>query len=255
MPGIELRNVSLTFPVISESGASLRRRLVRMSTGGALSSDHEHTVYVQALKDINLSIRDGDRIGLVGHNGSGKSTLLRLLAGIHTPTQGSLRIDGSTRALLELGVGIDHELSGRANIGRLARLYGYPLQQLPDAISDIEDFSGLGGYLDLPVRSYSSGMQLRLMFAVSTLYPTDILLIDEVLGVGDAAFQDKARQRMEQLMKQSKIVVLASHSPSLIQRFCTTTLRLEAGSIVDITSQGGPDDQVSHAEDHKNYSL
>ncbi|WP_054063797.1 ABC transporter ATP-binding protein [Pseudomonas sp. RHF3.3-3] len=207
-----------------------------MSTGGIISRDDSHTVHIQALKDINLTLVDGDRVGLIGHNGSGKSSLLRTLAGIYMPSSGTRHLQGSVRALFELGVGTDHELSGRANIDRLARLYGYPLRQVQADIAEIEAFSGLGGYLDLPIRSYSSGMQLRLIFAISTLYSSDILLIDEVFGVGDESFQEKARQRMESMMHRSKIVVMASHSKELLNKFCNKTIRLESGSIVAIES-------------------
>lgn len=242
MAFIDLQDVSLEFPVISEAGASLRKKLVKMSTGGVIASGHDATVYVQALKNVSLTLKDGDRIGLIGHNGSGKSTLLRLLAGIYSPTSGVKKVSGTARALFELGVGVDHELTGRANIARLARLYGFPLKKVLDDIGKIEEFSGLGGYLDLPVRSYSSGMQLRLIFSISTLYPSDILLIDEVFGVGDEAFQEKAKQRMEEMMEHSKIVVIASHSKELINKFCNKTIRLEAGHIVEVTEIGVKDE-------------
>lgn len=238
MAQINLNNVSLAFPVVSETGASLRKQLVKMSTGGVISSGHDATVFVQALNSINLTLKDGDRVGLIGHNGSGKSTLLRVLAGIYTPSSGIRTVDGTARALFELGVGIDHELTGRANIGRLARLYGFPVKKVLEDIASIEEFSGLGGYLDLPVRSYSSGMQLRLIFSISTLYPSDILLIDEVFGVGDEGFQLKAKARMEEMMESSKIVVIASHSKELINKFCNKTVKLEAGRIVEITEIG-----------------
>ncbi|WP_232434497.1 ABC transporter ATP-binding protein [Pseudomonas asplenii] len=231
-----MKNLALSFPVITEAGASLRTQLVRMSTGGIISRDDSHTVHIQALKNINLTLVDGDRVGLIGHNGSGKSSLLRTLAGIYMPSSGSRHLQGSVRALFELGVGTDHELSGRANIDRLARLYGYPLRKVQQDIAEIEEFSELGGYLDLPIRSYSSGMQLRLIFAISTLYSSDILLIDEVFGVGDESFQEKARQRMESMMHRSKIVVMASHSKELLNKFCNKTIRLESGSIVAIES-------------------
>lgn len=236
MASIELKNVSLKFPVITELGGSLRRQLVNLTTGGAISSGDSNVVHIHALKDINLTLQDGDRIGLIGHNGAGKSSLLRLLAGIYMPTSGVRTVSGSVRALFELGVGTDHELTGRANIERLARLYGYSLAQVKADIKKIEEFSGLGGYLDLPIRTYSSGMQLRLLFSISTLYPSDILLIDEVFGVGDEAFQEKARQRMEDMMTSSKIVIMASHSKDIINRFCNKTIKLEAGGIVEITN-------------------
>lgn len=233
---IELSNLSLAFPVITEAGASLRKKLVRMSTGGIISSDDSHTVHIKALNNINLTLKEGDRVGLIGHNGSGKSTLLRVLAGIYEPSHGSRYLEGSVRALFDLGVGTDHELSGRENVARLARLYGFPLGKLSSDIASIESFSGLGGYMDLPIRSYSSGMQLRLIFAIATLYPSDILLIDEVFGVGDEAFQEKAKERMEDMMRSSKIVVMASHSRELISKFCNKTIKLESGNIIEVQS-------------------
>ncbi len=238
MASISLNDVSLTFPVITESGGSLRKKLVKMTTGGAISNDNSNTVLINALRNINLDLREGDRVGLIGHNGSGKSTLLRTLAGIYAPTSGEVKVSGSVRALFELGVGTDHELTGRANIARLARLYGYPLDQIEADMGSIEEFSGLGGYLDLPIRTYSSGMQLRLIFAISTLYPCDILLIDEVFGVGDEAFQIKAKERMESMMASSKIVVLASHSKELIKKFCNKTITLDTGGIAKISAIG-----------------
>jgi ABC-type polysaccharide/polyol phosphate transport system ATPase subunit len=236
MAFIELNNVSLIFPVISESGASIRKQLVKLTTGGVISDEHQNIVNIQALDSVNIKLEEGDRVGLIGHNGSGKSTLLRVLAGIYQPSSGTRIIHGTARALFELGIGIDHELSGRANIDRLARLYGFPMNKVKEDLSDIETFSGLGGYLDLPVRSYSSGMQLRLIFAISTLYPSDILLIDEVFGVGDEEFQERAKLRMEFMMERSKIVVIASHSKELINKFCNKKIKLEAGRVVEETS-------------------
>ncbi|MFJ4141184.1 ABC transporter ATP-binding protein [Pseudomonas sp. NPDC089734] len=224
---------------MTELNGSLRRQLVHMTTGGMISSDDRHTVHIHALKDINVRFKDGDRIGLIGHNGAGKSSLLRVLAGIYTPSHGTRSVEGTVRSLFELGAGTDYELTGRTNIERLARLYGYSLHQVKADIHELEAFSGLGGYLDLPVRTYSSGMQLRLLFSISTLYPSDILLIDEVFGVGDEAFQDKARQRMEAMMTRSRIVIMASHSRELIHKFCNKTIKLEAGEVVGVTSIGG----------------
>lgn len=226
------------FPVVSETGASLRKHLVRLGTGGVISGQHSRTTYVKALDGIDLTLKEGDRVGLVGHNGAGKSTLLRVLAGIYHPTAGGLESIGTVRTLFELGVGMDHELTGRKNISRMARLYGFDLKNLPADIQQIEEFSELGGYLDLPVRSYSSGMQLRLLFAIATLYPSDILLIDEVFGVGDAGFQAKAKARLEGVMSEAKIVVMASHSNEIIHSFCNKIIRMEAGRIVEIANLG-----------------
>ncbi len=236
MTHIKLRNVSLEFPVVSESGSSIRNQLVRLTTGGKITKNHNKTVLVKALNDVSLEIKDGDRVGLVGHNGSGKSTLLRVLAGVYTPTQGECLINGEVRSLFELGVGLDHELSGIENINRLFRLNGFPLDGLKEGCAEIESFSGLGGYLRLPVRTYSSGMQLRLLFAISTLYPSDILLIDEVFGVGDSDFQEKAKVRLVEMMDRSSVVVLASHSNEIIRKFCNKIVTLSAGSVVDMVS-------------------
>ena len=233
MAYIELSNASLAFPIVSEGGRSLRKELIRVSTGGLITNNDSGTVMIQALENIDLRLEEGDRIGLIGHNGAGKSTLLKMLAGIYHPTAGKRKVKGSIRALFELGVGVDHELTGRQNVERLARLYGYRILDVKRDMPLVEEFSGLGGYMDLPVRTYSSGMQLRLLFAVSTMYPSDILLIDEVFGVGDESFQDKAKQRMEKMMDHAKIVVLASHSRDIIAKFCNKTLRMEAGRIVE----------------------
>ncbi|MBD1602363.1 ABC transporter ATP-binding protein [Pseudomonas typographi] len=239
MSKITLNNLCLDFPVVSETGASLRKHLVRIGTGGIIASDHAKTTYVKALTDVNLSLVEGDRVGLIGHNGAGKSTLLRVLAGIYHPSAGTIRREGSIRTLFELGVGVDHELSGRKNISRLARLYNFNLANLDSDINKIEEFSELGGYLDLPVRSYSSGMQLRLLFAVATLYPSDILLIDEVFGVGDSGFQVRAKARIEDIMREAKIVVMASHSKEIISSFCNKIIRMEAGRVVELKNIKG----------------
>jgi ABC-type polysaccharide/polyol phosphate transport system ATPase subunit len=238
MAKITANDLGLVFPVISESGASLRKHLVRLSTGGVISGQHSRTTYVKALDGINLELKEGDRVGLVGHNGAGKSTLLRVLAGVYQPTSGKLTSHGTVRTLFELGVGMDHELTGRKNISRLARLYGFNLKNLDADIQQIEEFSELGGYLDLPVRSYSSGMQLRLLFAIATLYPSDILLIDEVFGVGDEGFQVKAKARLEGIMNEAKIVVMASHSHEIINSFCNKVIRMEAGRVAEVVNIG-----------------
>jgi len=138
--------------------------------------------------------------------------------------------------LFELGIGLDHELSGIENINRLFRLNGFPLDDLNESYDEIEMFSGLGGYLRLPVRTYSSGMQLRLLFAISTLYSSDILLIDEIFGVGDSDFQEKAKARLVDMMDKSSVVVLASHSNEIIKKFCNKIVTLNAGSIVEMVS-------------------
>lgn len=229
MASIELTKVSLSYPVHAE-GHSLRKNLVRLSTGGIIDKKNNR-VTVEALREIDLKLKEGDRVGLTGHNGSGKSTFLKLLGGIYKPSSGKLKISGGTRSLFELGIGVDPELTGYSNIDRISRLYGYNPRQVRTKLKDVEEFTELGGYLDLPMSTYSAGMRLRLIFSVATMFPADILLIDEVFGVGDSAFHEKAKKRMEDLVKESKIVVLASHSTELINSFCSKTLMFENGQI------------------------
>lgn len=231
MANIELRNVSVEFPVYNVNARSFKNKFLRMATGGAVVQDANQRMVVNALRDINLSLRDGDRVGLIGHNGSGKSTILRLLSRIYEPTQGAMHIEGQISPLLNIMHGIETELTGIENISVRGTILGLSKQQIKERIQEIADFSGLGDYLHMPLRTYSSGMMVRLAFAISTSIKPDILLIDEVFGAGDADFMEKARQRMITLLQQSSIVVLATHSDALINEFCNKTLLLEGGRI------------------------
>jgi ABC-type polysaccharide/polyol phosphate transport system ATPase subunit len=231
MATIELNSVSVEFPVYNINARSFKKSFLRLATGGAVVEDENQRVIVSALDNINMRIEHGDRIGLIGHNGSGKSTFLRLLATIYEPTRGNLAIDGHISPMLDLMPGIELELTGYDNIFVRGTLLGLTRKQISDQTQQIADLTGLGDYLSMPLRTYSSGMLVRLAFAISSSINPDILLIDEVFGAGDADFMEKARQRMVDLLDSSSIVVLATHSDALITEFCTKVLLLEGGRI------------------------
>lgn len=231
MAKIELRNVSVEFPIYNVSSRSFKKKFLRVATGGNVSKDANDHVVVRALNDINLTIDHGDRVGLVGHNGSGKSTLLRLLATIYEPTAGDLLMDGNISAMLDLMSGIEAEFTGYENIIMRCAILGLNSKQIREKTAQIVEFSGLGDYLDMPVRTYSSGMMVRLAFAISTSINPEILLIDEVFGAGDANFMDKARAKMVSLLNQSSIVVIATHSNELIKEFCNKAILMEGGKV------------------------
>ena len=232
MASIQLSNVSLDFPIYSLNARSIKKQLVRVSTGGRVTGQEQNRIIVKALDSISLTFSDGDRVGLVGHNGAGKSTLLRLLAGIYVPTTGSLQVEGNVSALLDVMLGIDHESTGYENILLRGLLYGYSKQQIKAMQGEIAEFTGLGDYLAMPVRTYSSGMLLRLAFSVATSIAPDILVVDEIVGAGDADFMEKAKIRMNELVGRTNILVLASHSDEVIKQFCNKVIKLDAGKVV-----------------------
>lgn len=231
MAHIKANNLVVEFPIYQNSERSMRKTIIQAATGGRLEGNNRRVV-IRAIDGINFTIRDGDRIGLVGHNGSGKSTLLRVLSDIYEPAGGVLDIDGSVSSLLDIGMGFDPEATGKENIILRAITMGVSPKRIRPKIDEIMEFSGLGDYLHLPVRTYSSGMMLRLAFSVSTAIGADILLMDEWLSVGDEDFQKKASQRMHDLINQSSIVVLASHDHHLLHRVCNRIFHLEHGKIV-----------------------
>jgi ABC-type polysaccharide/polyol phosphate transport system ATPase subunit len=232
MATLELDDVSVEYPIYNASSMSLRNQLVAISTGGRMAQEAGNIVTVRALDGVSLHLRDGDRLGLLGHNGSGKTTLLRTMAGIFKPTKGHMVIEGRVSAIFGLGAGIDPELSGHENIIRMSMLLGSSLAEAKARIPDIEDFTELGNFLALPVRTYSAGMQTRLTFAVATAAHPEILLVDEVMGAGDADFQAKARKRMNEFIQKSSVFVFASHSSELIRTFCNKVCTLEHGRVI-----------------------
>ena len=204
---------------------------MQVATGGILSIDQSSHVVVRALQDLNFHLCDGDRVGLVGHNGAGKSTLLRMLSGVYAPTHGQVRIQGKVASLIDISLGIDHEATGRENIHIRGALLGLSKKEINAKLDEIIELSQLGDFIEMPVRTYSSGMHLRLAFSVSTVIRPEILLMDEWLSVGDEAFKHKAEARMAELVESTKILVIASHSQDLIMKTCNRVLWLESGSI------------------------
>lgn len=231
MASVQLTNVSVDFPVYNVNARSLKKKFLRLATGGNVSRDANEHVMVKSLNNISLKLQHGDRVGLIGHNGAGKSTLLKLLATIYEPTSGELTIEGNVSPMLSLMHGIEAEFTGYENIVQRGIILGLTRQQIRAQCDDIAEMTGLGDYLYMPVRTYSSGMMVRLAFAISTCINPDILLIDEIFGAGDAAFMTKARKKMVDLLDQSSIVVIATHSDELIKEFCNKAVLLEGGQI------------------------
>jgi lipopolysaccharide transport system ATP-binding protein len=231
MASIEFENVCVDFAIYNANGRSLKKRLMQVATGGQIGADKEGRVVVRALEGLTFSLHDGDRVGLLGHNGAGKSTLLRLLGGVYEPSSGHAKVEGEIGSLIDISLGTDPEATGRENIYMRGALLGMPRAQIKKRIEEIIDFSELGDFVDMPLRTYSTGMHLRLAFAVSTIVRPEILLMDEWLSVGDEGFKRKAEERMTELVAATNILVLASHSRDLILHTCKRVLWLEHGKI------------------------
>lgn len=231
MARIQFIEAGVEIPIFNANSRSLKTRLMQIATGGKLSTDQTGHVVVQALQGLNFEFADGDRIGLVGHNGAGKSTLLRVLSGVYAPTRGEVRVQGKLASLIDISLGIDHEATGRENIYLRGALLGLSKKALSAKLEEIIEFSELGDFIDMPVRTYSSGMHLRLAFSVSTVIQPEILLMDEWLSVGDESFKNKVEARMAQLVKSTDILVIASHSRDLILNTCNRVIWLEHGNI------------------------
>jgi lipopolysaccharide transport system ATP-binding protein len=231
MAQIQLIQAGVEIPIFNASSRSLKNRLLKMATGGKLSADQSGHVVVRALQDLNFTLSDGDRVGLVGHNGAGKSTLLRVLSGVYHPTHGRIVSQGRVASLIDVSLGIDHEATGRENIFLRGALLGLSKKEIAIKLDEIIDFSELGDFIDMPVRTYSSGMHLRLAFSVSTVIRPEILLMDEWLSVGDENFKHKAEARLVKLVEATKILVIASHSRDLIKSTCNRVLWMEHGII------------------------
>jgi ABC-type polysaccharide/polyol phosphate transport system ATPase subunit len=238
MAKILFENVTVRYAIYNTRSQSLRNQLLNIGTGGRISKEVANTTIVTALDDVSFSIARGDRVGLIGHNGAGKTTMLRVMAGIYQPVAGQVICEGRATTIIELGAGMDPELSGYENIIRMGMLAGASMKEMQSATSGIEEFSELGSYLSMPVRTYSAGMVTRLMFAVATANQPEILLIDEMFETGDAAFQARAQKRMFDLIDAASIFVFASHSPDLVKRYCNRVFQLDHGKVreIDINS-------------------
>jgi lipopolysaccharide transport system ATP-binding protein len=227
---IEVDNVSVWFPLYHGSSRSLKKMVVAAASG-RLGQDQQQRVVVRALRDVNLGLQHGDRLGLVGGNGAGKTTLLRVLAGIYEPVIGRVRVQGSLNALLDPSLGMNMELTGRENILLRGLYNGLPKPMLPRLEEDVAEFAELSDFLDLPVRIYSAGMVVRLGFALATAIKPQILLMDEWFLAGDAVFLEKAKHRLEQMVRGADILVLSSHQAEIIRDWCTRVLWLDQGQV------------------------
>ena len=229
---ITANNLTIDYPIFDSSSRSLKKTLIRTATGGRIASD-ARGVNVRAIDGISFSIEHGERVGLMGHNGAGKSTLLRAIAGVYTPTYGSLQVKGSVASLLDLSLGMDGEFTGYENIFIRCILMGVPKTVIKKHIDEIIEFSELGDYIKMPMRTYSSGMHLRLSFSVCTAFPADIILMDEWLAVGDADFSAKAEKRLLEFIKKSSILVIASHKREQVKNICSRVLIMDHGRIIE----------------------
>lgn len=230
MAHIELEDVSLVYPVYGVNARSLKKSLLNIAVGGRLSQE-KGCVEVEALKDISFKLQSGDRLGIIGHNGAGKTSLLKVLAQIYEPTQGTVRISGQTSCLFDIMMGLDQELTGYENILLRGLILGLSKPEIKKIVPDIEEFAGLGQFMKMPIKTYSAGMMVRLAFGIVTSISCDILLVDEIVNVGDAGFMEKAKKRMEDLIHRSDIMVLSTHDHQIIKEFCNKVLWLEKGHI------------------------
>jgi len=240
MVSIDVHNASVDFPIFDAKNRSLKKSV--LGRAGGHITDAKVPV-VEALRDVTLSLRQGDRVGLVGHNGAGKSTLLRLLAGIYEPTRGRARISGRVAPVFDLAVGMDPEISGLENILIRGLFLGMTRKEMERRVDEIADFTELGDYLTMPLRTYSTGMRVRLALGVVTSIDPEILILDEGIGAVDAAFLEKARDRLRDLVGRSGMLVFASHSDEFLVELCDTAIWMDTG---EIREQGPLREVVSH---------
>lgn len=244
-------NVSVSFPLYHAESRSLKKT-VFAAASGRLGQDSKHRLMVEALKDISFSLGSGDRVGFIGSNGAGKTTLLRAMAGIYEPVSGSITIDGAVTALLDASQGLNMELTGHENIKLRALFCGYGDKELRHLQEDVAAFAGLDQFLELPVRTYSSGMIIRLGFALATAIKPEILLMDEWLLAGDASFMDKAKHRLETVVQGAEILVLSSHNTEIILRWCNRVIWMDTGRIL---ADGPPKDVLAAYLPPEQFSL
>ncbi len=255
MVSIDIRDASVDFPIFDAKARSLKKAVLG-AAGGRIGTDSRVPV-IQALRDITVSLRHGDRVALVGHNGAGKSTLLRMMAGIYEPTRGTAAIVGKVAPVFDLGVGMDPEISGYDNIVIRGLFLGMTRRQMEERVEDIAEFTELGDYLSMPMRTYSTGMRVRLALGVVTSIDPEILLLDEGIGAVDSAFLDKARTRLHALVERSGLLVFASHSDEFLAELCDTAIWLNhgeiraQGSLRDVLRQYKGRDVLAELGDHR----
>jgi len=232
---ISCTGLTLRFPVYGVDAKSLKKHLARVTVGGRLGLSNAGSTEVTAIQNLNLELKAGDRLGLIGHNGSGKTTLLRALSGAYEPDEGTIDVHGRIAALLDLQLGIDASATGYDNIRLRGRIAGLTSKEIDEKMDEIADFTGLGPFLAMPVKTYSAGMQARLAFAAATAVEADVLLMDEWISVGDADFRQLAHKRLLKLVERAGILVLASHDHDLLRLYCNKVMRLDGGIASPVT--------------------
>ena len=230
MACVEVENVSLVYPIYGSNARSFKATLISKATGGRLGQNSGNVV-VEALKDVSFKLEKGDRLGLIGHNGAGKSTLLKVLAHIYEPTKGIVNVKGRVNCLFDIMMGMDQELNGYENILLRGLILGLSKAEIRKMTPLVEEFSELGDFMKMPIKSYSSGMKVRLAFGIITNVFSEVLLIDEIVNVGDAKFIEKAKAQMMSLIHQSEFMVLSSHDTHVIKELCNKALCLEKGVV------------------------
>lgn len=244
---LQVKNVNLKFPLYSAESRSFRNAIRNVALGSRIGVNSAGKGAVEALRDINLSLYGGDRLGLVGSNGAGKTTLLKLLAGIYAPTQGGVLRNGIVTTLFDIGLGMDGDATGLENIYLASYLRGMQKKNINDITDEIVEFAELHEFIHMPVRTYSAGMATRLAFSLATAFTPDILLVDEVFGTGDAKFIKKSEKRMADLMSNARVLVIASHNTEIIKKFCNKALLMRSGQQIKL---GDVDDILSlHASE------
>jgi lipopolysaccharide transport system ATP-binding protein len=235
-PYIQINNLTLQFEIYDQNSQSLKKTIIQNSIGGIFNKKEGKRIIIKSLNNINLQIKSGDRVGLIGNNGSGKSSLLNLISGIYRQTSGNLNVKGSIVSILDLNHGLDFDATGYENILLRGILNGHKPSEIKKNLKEIIEFSELGHFINIPIKNYSMGMILRLAFASSTFYQPQILLLDEWLSVGDQTFIKKCEKKLDEMIKSSQILILASHDLNLIHRVCNKIVKLEAGSIIEVKS-------------------
>ena len=238
-PAVEVRNLCLEYRLVHERQVSFKEAVIRFLRGSAFRGGTVERF--RALDDLSFTVQRGEALGIIGHNGSGKTSMLRLLAGVLTPTLGVVNVQGRVTTLIDLGAGFNPELSGEENIYLCGALYGFSRRAMRTRFDRIVKFAELERFIEVPVKNYSAGMSARLGFAIATDVDPEVLLVDEVLGVGDESFQTKCRERMNLFKKQGRTIVLVSHDLHTVETFCDRALLLEHGKLV---AEGIPRDVI-----------
>jgi ABC-type polysaccharide/polyol phosphate transport system ATPase subunit len=232
--------VSLSFPVNDIGSHSLQLEI--MSRLGGVFKTNNNQSYIKAVSNVSFRINSGERVGIIGHNGSGKTTLLRMMSGVYTPDSGNVLLDGSVSALTDFTLGMDPNVSGMQNIIFRLTFMGFSRKEAQSKTKEIIEFSELGEFIHFPVRTYSTGMYMRLAFAISTSFEPDVLLCDEIIGVGDLSFREKSIKRIEETLSSSRIFVISSHDFGVIKKYCSRVFVMKKGEII---FDGAPTDAIS----------